>query len=63
MEISEGMALVAGTMVLFGALAWWADKRWSRRSEPPIDEPQAPIVIQYPLDDAPWPKKDGVDAP
>ncbi|MNU02220.1 hypothetical protein D3C72_2458620 [compost metagenome] len=62
MEISEGMALVAGTMVLFGALVWWAAKRWPGRAPEPW-APDAPIVIQYPLDDAPWPKKDGVDEP
>ena len=28
MDVTTGMALMAGTMVLFGALAWWADKRW-----------------------------------
>ncbi|HVK81112.1 MAG TPA: hypothetical protein VM915_10930 [Verrucomicrobiae bacterium] len=62
MDVTTGMALMAGTMVLFGALAWWADKRWPAGAPEPWEpEADAPIVIQYPLDDAPWPKKDGVD--
>lgn len=62
MNYTEGMALIAGTIVLFGALAWLAAKRWPGHSPEPWAS-ETPIVIQYPLDDAPWPKKDGIDPP
>jgi hypothetical protein len=69
-DIEYMLWFTAGMAVCY-ALAWWGYKRWPPVSPPPwdasLDEPEDDdadlYTIRYPLDDRPWPVKDGVERP
>lgn len=63
-------AIVGAMWILAIWLMFWTDKRWPGGYTADYDSynyydyddiPSSPYVIQYPLDDRPWPKKDGLD--